>query len=178
MPIRTRSHNNNHHNHSHSHDNNEGSQLHNQINTNRLSLFSSFGKEAAEAAEASTIDTNEMSNSSSSGERRRFGRRPIQPMDQRRSPYYYNDVLVNNNRDHQNAPDELIPPPEPITISAVIENDASNSKNDVDDSNDCSKNQESPIELDDDEHDDVELLHRNTMFNANLMGGSTGSLDI
>lgn len=154
MPIRTQL-----------HSTANGSQLHDHIDANRLSLFSSFGKEAPEVVQ-SLLGFNGNYTATlvaDTGDRKRAanGRRQIQPMDQRRSPYYYNDVLADP------LPDAHLP--EPIITNAIIECDRTNDQLDRD---------ASTITLNNDERNDDDELQRNTLFNANLMSNSISSLDI
>lgn len=83
------------------------------------------------------------------------------PLDQRRTPYYYNDLLVGDPSTDLSSHDEY-PPEAPKPIERTPEADRVVDGNEEADVDDCAGNEE---------------LQRNTLFNANLIGSSNGSLE-
>lgn len=143
----------------------ENLETNNQVESIRPNNFTSFGKVGSEEAihAPSQLDFNyktDMGGCKSCA----TGHRKIVPIDQRRSPYQYNEVLADPSTDFSSPDDNL---KEAIKTMAIIENDRVNDHDDM-----------ALIELPVDENDADDQLKRNTLFNANLMGSSTGTLDI
>lgn len=135
--------------------------LHKQIDANRLSLFSSFGKGEPEMSNTSmTYDLHGNCNDRQPAVPLNvYGQRS--PLDQRRTPYYYNDLLVGDPSTDLSSHEEH-PPEAPEPIERTHEAGHVVNANEEADVDDGAGNEE---------------LRRNTLFNANLIGSSNGSLE-
>lgn len=133
-----------------------------QMDANRLSLFSSFGKgEPAMNNAALTFDYNGNVNGIDTDmpQQREYGQ--TTPLEQRRTPYYYNelwngDPSTDLSSHEENSSEALKPNVLAIELADKIDG------NEEAEAEDCDGNAE---------------LQRNTLFNANLIGSSNGSLE-